>query len=81
MRITRRQLRQIIFEALETVANPDVTFRPGDIVDALGSDSGLWQITGIEGEYARVKSIGSMLDGSVEKRILLSRLIRSNDNA
>lgn len=81
MRITRRQLRQIIIEALETTANPDVVFRPGDVVDTMGSDSGLWQITGIEGDYARVRSVGSMLDGSVETRIHLSRLIRSNDNA
>lgn len=81
MRITRRQLRQIIREALETSANPDVTFRPGDVVDAMGADSGLWQVIGIEGEYARVRSIGSMLDGSVETKIPLNRLIRSNDNA
>ena len=81
MRVTRLQLRQIIREALETAANPDVTFRPGDVVDAIGSDSGLWQVMGVEGEYARVRSVGSMLDGQVETRILLSRLVRSNDNA
>lgn len=81
MRVTRRQLRQIILEALETMANPDITFRPGDVVDVMGSDSGLWQVVGIEGEYARVRSIGSMLDGPVETRIPLNRLVRSNDNA
>lgn len=81
MRVTRRQLRQIIREVLETTANPDVTFRPGDVVDAMGSDSGLWQVVVIEGEYARVRSVGSMLDGPVETRIPLNRLVRSNDNA
>lgn len=81
MRITRQQLRNIIREALETLANPDITFRIGDVVDVSGSDIGLCQIIGIEGAYARVKTIGSMLDGPVETLVPLSRLIRSNDNA
>ena len=81
MRVTRLQLRQIIREVLETAANSDVTFRPGDVVDAIGLDSGLWQVLGIEGEYASVRSVGSMLDGQVETRLPLSRLVRSNYNA
>lgn len=81
MRITRAQLRNIIRETLETLDNPRVTFRAGDVVEVRNSDSGLWQVIGIEGSYARLVSIGSLLDGPAEMRAPLARLIKSNSNA
>lgn len=81
MRVTRAQLRNIIREALETLDDPSVTFRPGDVVEVRGSDSGLWQVVAIEGTQARLKMIGSMLDGDAETRTPLNRLVKSNSNA
>ena len=81
MRITRLQLRSIIREALETTDDPSVTFRPGDVVEVRGSDSGLWQVVGIEGSRARLRMIGSMLDGDAETHAPLNRLMKSNSNA
>lgn len=81
MRITRTQLIRIIREALETMDNPDITFRVGDVVESQDTDSGLWQIVAIEGTYARLKRIGSVLDGPVEDRKPLNRLVRSNKSA
>ena len=81
MRITRSQLRQIIQEALETLEDPSVTFRPGDIVEIRRSGSGLWQIIAIDGALARLRAIGSMLDAPSVMSAPLNRLMKSNKSA
>lgn len=81
MRITRSQLRQIIQEALETLEDPSVTFRPGDVVEIRRPGSGLWQVIAIDGAFARLRAIGSMLDAPSETSAPLDRLVKSNKNA
>jgi hypothetical protein len=85
MRITERRLRQIIREAIETMADPDVTFEVGDVVEEMGTDSGLWQIVAIEqgrkGPWAELHMVGGMLDRPVIARAPLERLVKSNESA
>ena len=85
MRVTLGQLRQVIRETLETMADPDVTFEVGDIVEEMGTDSGLWQIVAIEqgrkGPWAELHMVGGMLDRPVVARVPLERLAKSNESA